>query len=43
MKIIEIFKTDSEDDRREAITEILIKYEEDKCKESAVRELRATG
>ena len=32
MRIIEIFKTESEEERREAVTKILIKYEEDKHK-----------
>ena len=36
MRIIEIFKSETEEERREAVTETLIKYEEDKRKDAEV-------
>ena len=43
MRIIEIFKSESEEERRKAVTEILIKYEEDKRKATEAYEPQKVG
>lgn len=43
MRIIEILKNESEEDRREAVTQILIKYEEDKRKAAEPYEPQKAG